>query len=313
MSASGRRPTFDNVLTEEQRSRFPDEPEEQTTFFQDPEHVQTLDFGDRSAAAGVIYGFLTPMVDDEVVHGDRMLTDVGWRKLRALESILHDGPVSSLYASEDLLDHFDESPVPGRLYRRGENPLTAVLKPVEQLQDRLDPLRRNPRVDEGDYFDRLQTAVDHNRLLTAYQTSPQGTLTDSRSFAFVYDPESDQTGVDESLTDIAKLLAQDQLEDVFGAAEMLSGQGRIEGGQQFEHDVNPELDAVEDGSYELVFNALPYEGDDLDVRVEDGELYIEDGGEIDGPYQVDAEGQLHQLEDVEVHNGVGYVRLGEEE
>lgn len=328
----------DDVLSERQLERFPGEPEKSNIgSFGDEEWI----YEDGTRIYGVeAYGFLSDLIDNDVLKGERGLTDIDVEKLRYVATQVKGVERPVAWVEEDMYwrTGIDEDlPVDGRFYFQGQIPMSTRMRGSEDLARRLSFLRSPSDTDAGEVMDDVEEVDEdaagmidwiNGRLSTGDLVVPvvysqSGQPVRSRKAAFVYRPE-DQSGLNEDFDRFVKSLAGRKEEAL--KAELETGSRAAKENEPADMSSrtlskHPELSQLEDGRYGLAFRALDYgEGDDLEVDISGDELVVLDGeGEEVARRDVEYDRFLDEedlegleVEEVEVSNGVGEAILSEE-
>jgi hypothetical protein len=333
--------TPDDALSETQLERFPGEPEKNR--IQAPGHEEWIyDDGTRVYSAEA-YGFLSDLVEDDVLDGDKALTGVDREMLRdaAVQVKGVRSPVA--WVDEDSYEkgNIDEGlPVDGRFYFQGEIPMSVQMRGSDDLANRLSFLQSAQDtdveyvmddVDQEDIdeesrgmIDRIDARLTSRDFVVPIVYSEDGHPVERRRVAFVYRPEN-QSGLTDDFSNFVRALS-DRKEDALKAEvesrmEPASGESKasIDPGMP---DRPPELRELEGGDgYQLNFYAKDYEdASDWDVEMRGDEIRVYDGGGSEvaaRDVEFDEELEASDLEDisvegVDVNNGVATAVLSED-
>ncbi len=268
---SGNLPKLDNILTEKQQSRLPNEPEAKSTLLKEPKNVEIIDFGDKKTASTIAHGILTPLFEEDVINGQQNITDVDWNRLRSTAQIIHDGPLKSFYVGEEILEEF-ESRI-GVSYIRGVRPQLIELRDADQLYDRLEPLEKSPHIDPDGIFKSIDKTLENNRMLCAYLTDNNGCLTDSRSVSYI----EEENPANKYLREVANSLAGAELSkltnDYTSNKQII---GDHDTGDYWLYTDIQETREEEKGDYQLSLDIVGYEEDldSLSLNIEGGRLNV---------------------------------------
>jgi hypothetical protein len=334
--------TPDDALSEEQLERFPGEPEKSR--IGEPGHEAWIyDDGTRIYGAEA-YGFLSDLVDNDVLEGERGLTDVDMEKLRYVATQVKgvESPVTWVdegsYSKGDIEE---ELPVDGRLYFQETVPMSVEMRGSDDLANRLSFLRSAQEVDDTDVLrddldekdidadsrgmiDRINNQLNSGNFVVPIVYSQQGQPVSRRRVAFVYRPE-DQSGLNDDFENFVRGLS-DRKEDAL-KAELETGANHDVEEDTVSFDSSaptrpPELRRFDDeGRYELSFDARRYsDAKELDVDLSDGDIVVVDGNgeevtrrDVEYDHFLDEEDLRDlNLEDLDISNGVGQVILSED-
>lgn len=326
---SGKIGRLDDILTESQmEERFPNEPENTSKLFAKPHRIEIRDYEDLRTFSGVSWNMTTPFIDEEVLNGEKPLTDVDQRIIRELTGLIHDGPVRSAYASENLMDEFDEDAVIGEVIMPGYNPVVLQLRDEKLLWDKIGLLEDNSQVNIENWTDIIETELNDNRVLSTALPSNGEYFAENQFFSFIYDEDEDPRRVSDELVSIvdglqgesrsggyiADIIPVDREENSSGKDKNyteISGEDILQDLAEIDNRIIPN-NGDNAGDYSLNFqtNSSP---EDLRPEIEGEEIVLYDGEE-----EIERT-KLHTEEDYEVagfdyteSNGTGEIYLKEQ-
>lgn len=333
--------TPDDALSETQLERFPGEPEKNR--IQAPGHEEWIyDDGTRVYSAEA-YGFLSDLVEDDVLNGDKVLTGVDREMLRDVAAQVKGVRSPVAWVDEDSYDKgdIDEGlPVDGRFYFQGEIPMSVQMRGSDDLANRLSFLQ-SPQDTDAEYvmddvseedineesrgmIDRIDARLTSGDFVVPIVYSEEGHPVERRRVAFVYRPEN-QSGLSDDFNNFLKALS-DRKEDALKAEV----ESRMEPyGEQERASIDPgvpdrppELRELEGGDgYQLNFYAKDYDdasGWDVEMSGDEIKVYDGEGSEVaardvefdEGLEPSDLDGI--EVDGLKVNNGVGTAVLSEE-